>query len=491
MPIPNSSGATWPSQAEPDSIDFEIISAATNAYGIVSGCACTPASSGSTLGVAVASGSVHVGSSTPVAVTGATVTPGAAHSTLPRYDLVTANTSGTLAVVAGTAAAAPEFPAIPASRTVLCTVYIPAAATSITASNIVDKRQLVNRTPEFGTGATTTAAGNHNHAGQYASTLHADTHLDTGSDPITQLGRVEMYRDDGYGVIDLQAQFSQPADFGADDHISLYARWMGYRPVLTIQSLDREMFFGSAVTGPENLFLATPNTGTTLATSMLFTWAPGTISGTSTPTVSHPTPTDVLGFRTKLATAATAGSDFSVFATDLRWIRGNSTLPWCGYYYHARVAFEDASYNAAGATTGSRIFLGMTDQTGTTSVGADDPAGHRHGFQRVNVNGGKTQTNFFMTVKNGTTEAILDSGVALTQNHVYDFYIFVRPGGGYPFGQIFDLTAATTSGPMIDVSGAGSIPGTTTFMRPTASLRTINATARTMSLHRVGVEIPA
>jgi hypothetical protein len=374
---------------------------------------------------------------------------------------------------------------------VLCVVYIPATATSITAANIVDKRQLINRTPELGTTSTTAAAGNHLHGGEYASTDHSDTHLDTGSDPITQMGGFELYPDDGSGAIALQAQFSTPAAFAEDDHLKFYARWLGYRPVLAVRSYDREMYLGSMITGPENLWMATPNTGTTLSSCMLSSWAPSTISGTSTPTVSHPTPTSILGFRTKLSTAATAGSDFSVFSTNLLWIRGDSVLPWCGYYYHARVTFEDASYNNSGASTGSRIFLGLTDQTGTTSVGADDPAGHRHGFQRINVNGGKTQTNFFMTVKNGTTEAILDSGVALVQNNVYDFYVFVRPGGGYPFGQIFNLTAGTGSGPMIDVSGAASIPGATTYMRATASLRTINATARTLGIHRVGVEIPA
>jgi hypothetical protein len=419
------------------------------------------------------------------------VTPGAAHATLARVDLVTVNTSAVLAIVAGTAAAAPETPAIPASRTVLAAVYIPPAVTSITAANIVDKRQLVNRTPEFGTIAGKAAEGNHLHSGNYASTDHSDTHLDTGSDPITQMGGFELYPDDGTGAIALQAQFSEPVAFAEDDHVKFYARWLGYRPVLAVRSYDREMYFGSMITGPENLWMATPNTGSTLATAMLFSWSAGTSSGTSTPTVSHPTPTSVLGFRTKYSTAATAGSDFSVFSTNLQWIRGDSVLPWCGYYYHARVTFEDASYNNTTATTGSRIFLGLTDQTGTTSVGADDPAGHRHGFQRVNVNGGKTQTNFFMTVKNGTTEAILDSGVALVQNHVYDFYVFVRPGGGYPFGQVFDLTTGTGSGPMIDVTGAGSIPGATTYMRATASLRTINATARTLGIHRVGVEIPA
>lgn len=511
MPIPNSASATYPAQAEPDALDFDILQAGLNGTGVMSGCACTPASSGSTLGVAVASGTVVV-AGTVVAVTGATVTPGAASGSNPRFDLVVSNSSGTLSVIAGTAAATPVFPAAaPATYAVLAAVYIPTSATSITASNIVDKRQMLSvdaadTTPSLrrlGTGASMASKGTHDHAGNYASTAHGSTHSGTGSDPVTSLGAVSFTGatdfgadatfspTDGTGTITFNAQTPSPAAPPGDGYLKLYARWMGYRPVLSVQSLDREMFFGSMITGPEALFLAMPNNGTTLASAMLFSWAAGTISGTSTPTASHPAASSTLGYRTRLSTAATAGSDVSVFSADARWIRGDSVLPWCGYYYHARVNFPDASYNNTTATTGSRMFFGMTDQTATTMLNTDDPAGNRHGFQRCNVNGGKTQTNFFLSTKNGTTEALLDTGVALVQNNVYDFYIFVRPGGGYAFGQIFNLTAGTGSGALIDVAGSASVPTATTFMRATAGLRTINAVARNMELHRVGVEIPA
>lgn len=499
MPIPNSAAATYPAQAEPDALDFDIIQAATNGTGVMSGCACTPASSGSTLGVAVASGTVVV-AGTVVAVTGATVTPGAASGSNPRFDLVVSNSSGTLSVIAGTAAATPVFPAAaPATYAVLASVYIPTSATSITASNIVDKRQMLSvdaadTTPSLrrlGTGAAMASKGTHDHAGNYASTAHATTHEGTGSDPLVNIGPVTFNASDGTGTITFNAQQTEPSGPPGDGYLQLYARWMGYRPVLSVKSLDREMFFGSMITGPEALFMATPNNGTTLASAMLFSWAAGTISGTSTPTASHPTATSALGYRTRLSTAATAGSDVSVFSADARWIRGDSILPWCGYYYHARVNFPDASYNNTTATTGSRMFFGMTDQTATTMLNTDDPAGNRHGFHRVNVNGGKTQTNFFMSTKNGTTEALLDTGVALVQNNVYDFYIFVRPGGGYAFGEIKNLTAGTGSGALIDIAGSASVPTATTFMRATAGLRTINAVARNMELHRVGVEIPA
>lgn len=493
--IPNLADAAYTYQAEPDSVDFEIVSAAHNAYGVASGCACTAASPGSTLGVAVALGSVHVGSTTPVAVTGVTVTPGAASGVAPRLDLIVVSNLGVVSVVAGTADATPVFPAIPANRTVIAAVAIPTSATSITNTNIVDKRQLLNLTPQFGTTSTTAAQGNHLHAGEYASTTHASTHRGDGTDPITEIGGVTVTPDDGTGAITFAAQLAgEPAVAPTDGHIKLAALWRGYRPVISAISADRSAAIGSVVAGATQLWYVQPNTGTTLASAMLPIGAATSFTGTSTPTVSHPAPTTALGFRTRFATAATLSSDFAVSTTNTIYARGDSVLPWCGYFFHARVAFPDASYNAAGATTGSRFFCGMTDiaAIGAAALGADDPAANnRHGFQRINVNGGKTQTNFFMTIKNTSTstEALLDTGIALVQNHVYDFFIFIRPSGGYPFGEVRDLTAGTTSGSLIDISGAGSIPNQSAFMRAMVGLKTINATVRTLDVMRVGAEV--
>lgn len=500
MGIPNAVDATFPIQAAPDARDFDVITLAFQGYAVASGCACTPASSGSTLGVAVASGSVFVGSKTAVAVTGATVTPGAASGTNPRIDLVVVDNTGALSVVAGAAAAVPAMPAIPASRTVLAAVYIPTSATSITAGNLIDKRILADYVPPLGVTSTTAAAGNHLHSGEYSSTLHGDTHSGTGSDPITSLSGVALANvtlspTDGTGVIYMHGQTATPPAPVDDGYVALYARWLSYRPIPTLLSLDREVNFGTLAGGPASLWIVYPNTGTTLATSMLGTWAPTTIAGTSTPTVSHPAPTAALGPRTRFATAATANSDWAVSTTDVRWVRGDSVLPWCGYFFHARVAFTDASYNASGATTGSRFFCGLTDiaATGTTSaLSADDPAtNNRHGFQRINVNGGKTQTNFFMTIKNGTTESLVDSTIALVQNHVYDFFVFIRPNGGYAFGEVKDLTAGTSSGSLLDIPGSSSVPTATTYMRAMVGMKTVNATARTVDVLRVGCEVSA
>lgn len=142
MPIPNTAAASDSKQAEPDSVDFDIVTAGHAMTGVISGCACTPNASGSTLVVAVAAGTVVIGG-VAVTVTAGTATPGAASGTNPRFDLVTVDLVGAIAIVAGTAAATPVFPAVPSNRVALCAVLIPTSATSITAGNIVDKRQTI------------------------------------------------------------------------------------------------------------------------------------------------------------------------------------------------------------------------------------------------------------------------------------------------------------------------------------------------------------
>jgi hypothetical protein len=278
--------------------------------------------------------------------------------------------------------------------------------------------------------------------------------------------------DDGTGVFEMQAQMVQPVAPRNDAHISFYARWKGYRPVMMVQSLDREMALGSEIVGPENIWRIQANTGSTAPPN-------GSIPHTTTGTFAAPTATTALGFRQSLASGATSGNQAQITTTDMRWVRGDNFLPWCGYYYHYRGSFPSS-------LAASRLWLGMFNQTAVTMGASDDPAGHRHAFRLLNGSG-----NFFMSIKAGGTQALLDTGLAFAINKVYDFYIFHRPNGGYPFGQIDNLTDGTTSGALIDIGGAASTPGTTDFMRAGIVLQTTAAAAKTFEFHRMGVEIAA
>lgn len=136
--IPNSADAAFPAQAAPDKVDIDILQAGIRGDGVVTGCAVT-AQGSPDMTLAVAAGTVRI-AAVDAAVTAGNVTITTANATNPRIDLVVVNSSGTKSVTAGTAAASPVCPAIPATSVVLAMVYVPANDTAINTNQITDKR---------------------------------------------------------------------------------------------------------------------------------------------------------------------------------------------------------------------------------------------------------------------------------------------------------------------------------------------------------------
>ena len=92
----------------------------------------------------VAAGQCHVDNETYIESTATTVVIGTAHATLPRLDIVCYDTSvGAAAVTAGTAAATPQPPDIPAGDILLALISIPAIDTTISNDQITDEIILV------------------------------------------------------------------------------------------------------------------------------------------------------------------------------------------------------------------------------------------------------------------------------------------------------------------------------------------------------------
>ena len=140
--IPNHADANSPFQAEPDSVDFDILAAGYSGSGVISGCAVT-AQGTPNMTVAVASGVVSV-AGVRASVTGANSTIGTADGTDPRFDMITVNNSGTIATTAGTAASVPELPSIPSNSVVLALIFVPASDTTIATVQITDKRVFIS-----------------------------------------------------------------------------------------------------------------------------------------------------------------------------------------------------------------------------------------------------------------------------------------------------------------------------------------------------------
>lgn len=125
--------------------DLQILVDGTAGVGVVSGCAVT-AQASPNMTVAVAAGTVRIGGA-DVAVSSGNVTVTANATGNPRLDLICVNGSGTKSAQAGTAAATPKYPTIPASSVVLYAVYVPASLSAVTSSHITDKRVFVVRPP--------------------------------------------------------------------------------------------------------------------------------------------------------------------------------------------------------------------------------------------------------------------------------------------------------------------------------------------------------
>ena len=169
-------------QSQVDKVDFDIIAAAFANYGVLTTGACLVTAQGTPdKTVHVAAGDVMVGGSTTddiVSVSAGNVTLADAHLTLDRFDLVVVSDAGALSAVAGTASATPAFPAIPASRTVLAAVYLPANDATIATNQIVDKRMLLPDPPAPAAGQWTTIRKSANQTKVSDTTLAADNTLE-------------------------------------------------------------------------------------------------------------------------------------------------------------------------------------------------------------------------------------------------------------------------------------------------------------------------
>lgn len=144
--IPNKGDGQSDLQSHVFSLDFEVQKAAELGIdGIISGCELTQQGTPD-MTVAVATG-VVVSNGKMYTVTAGNATIGTADGTNPRVDLVVVNSSGSIAVRAGTAAAFPLPPARTANDVVLGYVYVPASDTTITDDQITRGRLALTSGP--------------------------------------------------------------------------------------------------------------------------------------------------------------------------------------------------------------------------------------------------------------------------------------------------------------------------------------------------------
>lgn len=186
-------------------------------------------------------------------------------------------------------------------------------------------------------------------------------------------------------------------------------------------------------------------------------------------------PTAKLGVGTRFSTAATAATATFIYPNVLSFYRAAAGSSG-GFHFFARVGFPDASYDGAAASTGSRIFVGMTAGATTNLTGADALADIGVGFRRVHNSGGVKHVNWHFSSRNSTTETLVDTGLAFVAGHQYTFAIFSPAGADRVTWEIENVT----TGDVATGVATGTLPALMTRMRPAAALGTINAVARSM-----------
>lgn len=220
-----------------------------------------------------------------------------------------------------------------------------------------------------------------------------------------------------------------------------------------------------------NVVMITPNGSTTLNTV-------GTDT-TSFGTLSHPAASQTTGYMTNFLTGASSGDTAGTGTSQANFFRG-STAGANGFFTFSRLYFPDTLADYAHTSTGSRIFVGMTDQDLDDAVASDDPAGHRAGFSLVPARDTAT-FNWKFSTKDGSTESVADTGVAFAVGKVYDFYVYTPPQGSTIYWRIDNLTDNTsTSG-----STSSNLPAGSTAMRAGFQVGTLNAVAKNVRMQRL------
>ncbi len=225
-----------------------------------------------------------------------------------------------------------------------------------------------------------------------------------------------------------------------------------------------------------NIFSLAPST-TTVLTAL---WDSHTAVGT----ISHPLATEAYWRMANFASAATAGTTCWTGSANLLTCTG-SVANWAsGFFYQSRFALPDSSYNQTGASTGSRVFSGLTNATMAVVVGLDLLAISNSVWFFRTSSSVLTHINWQFTTRNSTAQKIVDTGLPFIPQKVYDVFIFCPPNWTTIWWRIDNVTDWTTASWEV----SETLPVNTEFMRCGTQLCTINALSRHLRIQKIYLE---
>jgi hypothetical protein len=189
------------------------------------------------------------------------------------------------------------------------------------------------------------------------------------------------------------------------------------------------------------------------------------------------------GFFANLPSVATINTGGGIHQTDAAFYRGSSPL-FNGVNLRSRVLLPDGSYNEAGASTGSRIGIGLTTGTIATTFASDNPAIERIMFRRHSVNGGAIDTNWMVSVRGASAETLINTGMLFEVNKVYDLGFDLDPAGDTVNWFIFNATDNVLATGSINTN----LPQAATALRAFLGLFTVNAAIRNIRMGHLVTE---
>ncbi len=247
------------------------------------------------------------------------------------------------------------------------------------------------------------------------------------------------------------------------------------KPLLEVLDTDGARYPLQPSLLEKTVFMMTPNA----TTSALYLGSAGTSAGTLSTVAPATVGSALFPITTGFSTGTTAATVAGLRMTNNAFRHSNLG----GFYLGCHLGLPDASYDQSGASTGSRIFVGMSDQT--SMVGSDNPSGNYAGFMRNNVNGGYLHSNWQFVTKNGTTQTLTDTGMAFTPQNMYAFYVHSKLG--VP-GTIFWTIKNLTTGSSQSGSVSATLPSTTANLGPVVQIINVNAVARILRVAKVYCE---
>ncbi len=235
--------------------------------------------------------------------------------------------------------------------------------------------------------------------------------------------------------LEIAAGSADPATPAAST-IDVFARLVAGRSLLRQKSPSGVSFSYQPGLFEQAISYESPNTGTGI-TSIGAGWAPQSTTGLTT------TVDQIFGYANTLTTAANNTTALTISElTNAQHFRGSQTNGSNGFFFVSRLGLPDAQPQLV-----SRIWSGLTDQTLATMVASDTPTGNFAGYR---VSATATDTTWKFVTRDGTiAAAAINTGATLTQNHVYDFYIYSPTYTSAAsittmYWRVDDLTAGTT-----------------------------------------------